>query len=214
MAIIFSQDWDVFPGREDEYENFIMEYVPRSAKLGLQAIGGFCVEVGFGPRLVFLSSVGSLKSLCDVLSDKEYRNLLLDLKKYVINYQTKVLEPTGRVKKEAYELQKGIWKYNQYYDLIPGKKEAYADFIINEHLPVLEKFDYMEVTGGFNVIMGGFSEIVAEFKFKSPVDIGRLLDNEEYRKTTIKLRRNYVVNYRSRIMRTTGRFEEPRWYRL
>lgn len=214
MAILFSQDWDIFPGREDDYENFIMEYLPQCVKLGLQPVGGFYVEVGFGPRIVFVSSVESLEDLCTVLCKKEYKDLLLELKKYVINYLVKVLEPTGRVKHETYEIQKGVWKYNQYYDLIPGKKEEYADFIIKEHLPTMEKIDYAEVTGGWNVAMGGFSEIVAEFTFKSPVDIGRILDDEDFRRITTKLRRNYVVNYRSRIMRTTERFEEPRWYRL
>lgn len=107
-----------------------------------------------------------------------------------------------------------MWKYNQYYDLIPGKKKEYADFIINEHLPTMQSIDYVDVAGGWNVTMGGSSEIIAEFNFKSPVDIGRILDNEDFRRITTTLRRNYVVNYRSRIMRATERFDEPRWYRL
>ncbi len=214
MTILFTQDWDIFPGGEDEYEEFIIRYIPQCEKLGLRAVGGFYIEVGFGPRIIFLSSVESLEDLCSVLSDKAYKDLLLELKKQVFNYQSKVLEPTGRVKHETYGIQKGVWKFNQYYDLIPGKKKEYADFVIQEHLPAMEKIDYAEVTGGWNVVMGGISEIVAEFTFKSPVDIGRLLENEDFKRITTKLRRNYVVNYKSRIMRTTERFEEPKWYRL
>jgi hypothetical protein len=214
MAILFSQDWDIFPGMEDAYEDFISKYIPQCERLGLQAVGGFYVEVGFGPRIIFLGSIESFEGLCKAMASKEFKDLLLELKKYVINYQSKVLEPTGRVKREKYEIQKGVWKYNQYYDLIPGKKKEYADFVINEHLPTMQSIDYVEVTGGWNVTMGGSSEIIAEFTFKSPVDIGRILDNEDFRKITTTLRRNYVVNYRSRIMRTTERFDEPRWYRL
>lgn len=214
MRILFSQDWDILPEKEDEYDEFIAEFIRECEKLGIQAVGGFYIEVGFGPRIVFVGSAESLEKLGGIISGKAYKDILLELKKYVVNYGTRVLEPTGRVKHEAYEIQKGVWKYNQYYDLIPGKKEEYADFIINEHLPAMEKIDYVEVTGGWNVIMGGFCEIIAEFTFKSPVDIGRILDNEDFRRITDKLRRDYVINYRTRVMRTTERFDEPKWYRL
>ena len=214
MTILFTQDFDIFPGKEGEYENFIATYIRQCDRMGLQSVGGFYVEVGFGPRIIFLGKTNSLDDLYRVMAGTPFKESLLELKKYVINYQSKILEPTGRVKHESYEIQKGVWKYNQYYDLIPGKKKEYADFVIKEHLPTLQKIDYLEVTGGWNVVVGGFSEIVTEFTFKTPVDIGRLLDNEDFKRITRKLRLKYVLNFKSRIMRATERFEEPRWYRL
>ncbi len=124
------------------------------------------------------------------------------------------MEPTGRVKHNDYSIQKGVWKFNQYFDLVPGQKEAYSEFVLNEYLPAMEKIDYVEVTGGWNVLVGGSCEIISEFTFKSPVDIGRLFENGDFRNITRKLRRDYVVNFTTRIMRTTERFEESRWYRL
>ncbi len=132
----------------------------------------------------------------------------------VYNYVAGVYEPTGNVKREKYSIQKGVWKFNQYYDLRPGIKKEYADFIMNEHIPALKDLDYLEITGGWNVLFGGFSEIIAEFTFKDPIDIGRLLNNEDFRKVTMKLRNGYVLNYRSRILRCTERFDEPKWFRL
>ncbi|MBI5606885.1 MAG: hypothetical protein HY879_26440 [Deltaproteobacteria bacterium] len=214
MTILFTQDFDIFPGKEDDFEKFIADYIPQCDRMGLPAVGGFYVEVGFGPRIVGIRKTNSLDELYRVMAGTPFKESLLELKKYVINYQSKILEPTGRVKHEGYEIQKGVWKYNQYYDLIPGKKKEYADFVMNEHLPALQKIDYLEVTGGWNVVIGGFSEIVTEFTFKSPIDIGRMLDNEDFKRITRKLRLNYVLNFKSRIMRTTERFEEPRWYRL
>jgi len=215
MAIIFTQDWDVLPGGEDEYERFISEeYIPRCDKLGLKSVGGFYVEVGFGPRIVFLNSADTLEALFHGLAQKSFRELVLKLKHYVVNYRNKVLEPTGRVKHENYTIQRGVWKFNQYYDLIPGKKKEYAEFVINEHIPTLERLDYLEITGGWNVVMGGFSEIITEFTFKDPRDIQEMLENQDFRCVTNKLCCNYVVNYASRIMRTTERFDEPKWFRL
>jgi hypothetical protein len=63
-------------------------------------------------------------------------------------------------------------------------------------------------------VIGGISEIIAELTFKDPLDIGRLLSNEEFRKLTLKLRTRFVSNYASRIMRCTERFDEPKWFRL
>jgi hypothetical protein len=215
MAIIFTQCWDILPGREDEYEKFISEeYIPECDRLGLKSVGGFYVEVGFGPKIVFLNSTDSVDLLFRRLAEKSFKDLVTRLKNYVVNYRNKILEPTGRVKHENYTIQKGVWKFNQYYDLIPGKKKEYADFVIREHIPTLEKLDYLEITGGWNVIMGGFSEIITEFTFKDPHDIARMLENQDFRNVTNKLCGDYVVNYSSRIMRTTERFDEPKWFRL
>ncbi len=215
MAIIFTQDWDIIPGRRDDYERFISEeYMPECDRLGLKSVGGFYVEVGFGPRILFLNSSENIDALFHGLAQKSFKELIVKLKHYVVNYRNKVLEPTGRVKHETYSIQKGVWKFNQYYDLIPGKKRDYAEFVIKEHIPTLQSLDYLELTGGWNVIMGGFSEIITEFTFKDPHDIARMLDNQDFRRVTGKLCCNYVVNYATRIMRTTERFDEPKWYRL
>ncbi|OQX01410.1 MAG: hypothetical protein BWK80_59985 [Desulfobacteraceae bacterium IS3] len=215
MSIIFTQEWDIIPGREEGYEDFLSEKcMAEWGRLGLESVGGFYVEVGEGPRIISLKSAESFESLYKAMSDKSFLALIDELKGYVINYRSRVLQPTGRVKRDKYEIQKGVWKYNQYYNLVPGRQKEYADFIVGEHLPTMAKIDYVEVTGGWKSVIGGAREIIAELTFKTPVDIGRLLDNEDFRRITQKLRRNYVSNYTSRIMRTTERFEEPRWYRL
>ena len=213
MAILYTQAFNVILGQEAAYEEFIADYIPRLNKLGLRSVGGFYVVCGFGPRTIHVCRAESIDDLCRTMSTKEFRDLVLDLKQHVINFRTKILDPTGRVKHEEYELRRGVWKFNQYYDLMPGKKKEYADFIVNEYLPIIEKIDYVEVTGGWNVLVGGVSEIIAECTFKSPVDIGRLLDNPDFQRITDTLR-TFTLNYLSRIMKVTERFEESRWYSL
>jgi len=215
VPVLFTQSWDIIYGKQGEYADFIVQtFLPEMTAVGLVPVGGYYLEVGFGPRIVGLHKANDLEELSRCVSSTRFKELVLNLKSVVYNYRTAVLEPTGRVKREEYTIQKGVWKFNQLYDLRPGAKKAYADFIINEHVPTLSKLDYMEVTGGWNVVLGGVSEIIAEFTFKDPVDIGRLLNNEDFRRLTLRLKNEYVINYQSRILRCTERFDEPRWFRL
>jgi hypothetical protein len=154
------------------------------------------------------------RSFARLITSQTFKQLALELKSLVYNARSAVLEPKGNAKQKPYAIQKGVWKFNQYFDLRPGMKKAYAAFILNEHLPMLQRLDYMEVTGGWNVVIGGVSEIIAELTFKDPVDIGRLLNNEDFRKLNLKLKTQYVTNYTSRILRCTERFDEPKWFRL
>lgn len=214
MSVLFTQSWDIIHGKDSEYAQFIVDtYLPEMAEMGLVPVGGYYVEVGFGPRIVAVFSVNETEEVLKTIAGKRFKDLLLLLKTIIMNYRGSVLEPTGAVKRGKYTIQKGVWKLNQYYDLKPGAKKAYADFVINEHIPTMQKITYVEVTGGWNVLIGGISEIIAEFTFKDAMDVGRLLMNEDYRRITQKLRSEYTMNYTSRIMRSTERFDEPRWFK-
>lgn len=209
------QWWDIIPGQEDAYDEFITDkYMPQLQKLGLTPKGGYYLSVGLGPRIAFVATTESMMAMGEILSSAVYKELMLELKSYVINYSSRITEPTGRIKHEGYDIQKGVWKYIQYYDLMPGKKKEYADFIINTYLPALAKLDYVEVTGSWNLVMGSFAEITGELTMQTAVDVGRLLENRDFNQLVNVMRQNYVLNYGSRILRTTERFEQPRWYTL
>lgn len=215
MTILLAQDWDIILETGDQYEEFITQtYFPKCKELGLNSVGGFYVEVGFGPRIVSIKKTDSLSDLMKIMSSKEFKTLHSQLREYVVSYKSRILEPTGRVKNNDYKIQKGVWKFNQYYDLIPGLKSQYSDFIIKEYIPTMEQLDYVEITGGWNVLVGGICEVIAEMTFKTPVDIGRMFEDGRYKTIAEKLQRNYVMNYMTRIMRTTERFEQTKWYRL
>jgi len=215
MSLLFVQNWDIIQGKEDEYTRYVNDtYLPEITTLGFIPVGGYYVEVGFGPRILAIFSSESLDDISRIITGKDFRGITLKLKNFVCNYRNTVLESTGSVKRVRYPVQKGVWKYNQYYDLRPGLKSAYANFIINEHLPAMKKIDFLEVTGGWNVVLGGFCEIIAEFTFKDPEDIGRLMKNEDFRRVTRKLKNEFVTNYANRILRSTERFDEPKWFKL
>jgi len=209
MSMLFTQNYDVIEEEEDEYASFVADvYIPRTEELGLRNVGGFYVEMGFGPRIIAVHAAEDLEELSRTLVSREFRDLTFGLKSLVYNYRNTVFEPTGRTQpqQETYKIQKNVWKLNQYYDVKPELKLAYKEHILKEHLPAMREIDYVQVIGGWNVVLGGVSEIMAELTFKNPQDIGRLMNNDNFRKVTTKLRRKYVRNYASRVLRCTERF--------
>lgn len=215
MSLLFTQDWDVVRGKEDAYAEFVNRtFIPECNKLGLQSVGGFYVAVGVGPSVISIKSVPSLSELYSAMASERFISLKHALKNYVINYSSKILEPTFLSGKKDYVIQKGVWKFNIYYDVNPDRRKEYEHFLRSKVLPTLAELDYVEVTEGWNVLIGGFSEVILELTFRDSVDIGRLLGNPGFREVTYTLSRDYVRNYKSRILRTTERFDEPRWFRL
>ena len=215
MSLLFFQFWDVVQGREDEYARYVNNtYLPEMATFGFVPVGGYYVEVGFGPRIIAGFSSESLGEISKIITGKGFKGLVLDLKKYVANFKNLVLESDGTIKLEKYPIQKNVWKFNQYYDLRPEMKNEYEHFMINEYLPAVQKIDYVKITNCWNVVLGGFCEIILECTSKDPEDIGRLMNNEEFHKVTNRLRRGFITNYTNRILRSTKWFNEPKWFKL
>ena len=76
MAILFTQYWDVIPGKFDEYSSFVThEYNPTLQNLGIRLVGGYYVAVGEGPRIVAVATVDETENLRQTLSSREYRDL-------------------------------------------------------------------------------------------------------------------------------------------
>lgn len=215
MSLLFIQYWDIIEGKEDDYAGYFNDtYLPAIATLGFVPVGGYYVEIGFGPRTIAVFSSESLGEISGIIARADFRDLTLGLKKYVANFNNTVLEPQGTVKTGKYPVQKSVWKFNQYYDLKPEMREEYEQFLVHEYVPRMEKLDYFKVTNCWNVILGGFCDIILEFTFKEPEDIGKLLKNEDFLRYTGRLKGKYITKYTNRVQRSTQWFREPKWFRL
>jgi hypothetical protein len=215
MAVLLTQSWDVIQGKEDEYRTFITsEFLPGLAATGLAPVGGYFVEVGTGPRIIAVQRGTATDELCRVFGETEFKQMVLRLKSLVGHYRAALLEPLGKMKQEDYTIPGGAWKFNQYYDLRPGMKREYGRYVMDEYFPAIESLGYVEVTGGWNVTLGGVSEITAELTFNDPTDIGRMLTDREFRHASGRLQAEFVTNYQNKILRCTERFDEPLWFRL
>jgi hypothetical protein len=209
MIFLFNQHWDIIPGKEEEYTQFaINHYIPTMKKIGVNPVGGFHVVVGEGPRVISVGTVDSLQKLQKAIETEEYEKVTAQIQRYVFNYCSRILNPTGRVKIDKYNIQLRIWKFNQYFNIIPGKEKEYTEFVLKDHLPTMEKLG-IKMTGGWRVVVGCGPYIVAEGTANSLIEIAKAIDTDEFRRVTKILTSRYVTDYSSRILAPTGRIELP-----
>lgn len=209
MAILFSQYWDVNPGEYDDYSRFISEeFNPVLEKLGVELVGGFYAAVGAGPRIVAVAAVRNDMGLLAALSSREYRLISTKLMQYVYNYGSRVWIPTGMFRHQAYSIQTGAWKFNQYYDIVPGKEKEHNRFVVEEAIPAMKEMG-VPVTHGWRLSVGTGPRILAECTARGLADIAKAIDTAEYRKLSRTLKKDYTTNFSSRILAPTGRLEIP-----
>jgi len=209
MAILYTQYWDVMPGKFDEYSTFVTnEYNPTVEKLGIRLVGGYYVAVGEGPRIVAVAEVENVDSLHRSLSTKEYRVVANRLLQHVWKYSSKVWAPSGQIQKGPYQIQTGVWKFNQYYNVLRGKEEAHYRFVKEECIPVMKELG-VPITAGWRLVIGAGPRTLAECTARGIVDIAKAIDTSEFRRLVRKHKNEYATDYGSRILAPTGRVEVP-----
>jgi hypothetical protein len=142
------------------------------------------------------------------METEEYEKVTAQVQCYVLNYCSRILKPTGRVRTDKYTIQLRVWKFNQYFNIIPGKEKEYTEFVLKDHLPTMEKLG-IKMTGGWRVVVGCGPYIVAEGTANSLIEIAKAIDTDEFRRVTKILVSNHVTDYSSRILAPTGRIELP-----
>ena len=209
MPILFTQYWDVMPGKFDDYAAFVSnEYNPSLQNLGIRLVGGYYVVVGEGPRIVAVAEVEDVDSLHRLLATKEYRILSERLSGYVWKYSSNVWAPAGRVLGGPYRIQTGVWKFNQYYNVLPGKDDEHYRFVKDECLPTLKELG-VPMTGGWRLVVGTGPKILAECTARGIVEIAKAVDSSQFRRLVRKLKNEIASDYSSRILAPTGRIEVP-----
>lgn len=213
MAVLFTQHWDVLPGKDQAYSNFVMtHYIPTMDRLGIPQVGGYYVAVGMGPRIIAVGVAENLHQLEEALVSEEFQEITNGLMEHIKNYHSKIMVPTGRVNMKGYGIQTGIWKFNQYWNLIPGMEKEYTQFIVGDYIPTIENLG-IKVTGGWRVIVGSGPYIVAENSAPSIVEIAKVIDSDDFRRINRKLKTTYITDYHSRILAPTGRIDVPYFMR-
>lgn len=209
MTILFTQYWDVMPGKFDEYSSFVTdEYIPALNKLGLKLLGGYYVAVGQGPRIVAVATVQEQDYLRKILATEEYRVLFEKLLQVVWKYSSRLYVSSGRVMEGPYNIQVGAWKFNQYYNILRGKEEEHYRFVKDECVPGMKELK-VPITGAWRLLIGDGPRILAECTGRNIVDIAKCIDTSEFRRLVRALKKHYATDYSSRILAPTGRIEVP-----
>ena len=89
--------WDIKPGRESEYFEFIVrEFAPRLMKLGIQPTEAWYTVYGNGPQILTGVVSEDLQTMRQILAGDEWAELLNELMHFVSNFRQKIVAATGR----------------------------------------------------------------------------------------------------------------------
>ena len=213
MAILFTQHWDVVENKENEYQNFILgRYIPTFEKTGLRIAGAYYVVVGAGPRIVSISTTEDPLVFQKAITSEEYSGLLDELLPFIRNYASRLYKSYGPIKVDRYELQLGVWKFNQYLNVLPGMEKDYGKFLEEEFIPMMEKLG-IKVTNIWKVIIGNGPFVLVEGTSPKIEEVAKSIAADEFRILTRKLKSKYVSDYQSRILAPTRRVEIPYFIR-
>jgi hypothetical protein len=209
MAILFAQYWDVVENKEKEYEMFILgKYIPTYEKTGLRLVGAYYVVVGAGPRIIGVSTTEDLLVFQKAVTSEEYSDLLEELFPLVRNYSSKLYKSYGPIRVDRYEMQLGVWKFNQYFNILPGMEKDYRAFLEAEFIPTMGKLG-IQVTNIWKAVIGSGPFILVEGTSPKIEEIAKAIATDEYRMLTRVLKSKYVTDYQSRILAPTRRVEIP-----
>ena len=209
MTILFSQYWDVIPGKFDDYSSFVSaEYNPTLEELGIKLLGGYYVAVGEGPRIIAAATVDDHGTLLNALSSEKFRILIAKLRLFVHNYGSRLWVGSGRLKEGPYSIQMGAWKFNQYYNVVPGMEEEHYRFVKDGCIPGMEALG-VPITQGWRLAIGSGPRTLAECSARKIEDIAGAIDTSEFRRLVRILKKDYATDYSSRILAPTGRIEVP-----
>lgn len=99
MTIKLLMNWDIKPGRDQEYFEFVVrEWVPGIQRLGLKPTGAWYTVYSRDkdqPQIMTEGIADDIDSMHEILTSDEWQQLFDKLSDYVSNYQQKIVRATG-----------------------------------------------------------------------------------------------------------------------
>ncbi len=93
MAVKLLMTWDIKPGREQEYFEFIVQdFIPTLERLGLRAEDAWFTVYGDYPQILTSVVAESVDDVRRALASPEWRRIAERLGEYVANFEYKVVE--------------------------------------------------------------------------------------------------------------------------
>ena len=93
MAVKLLMTWDILPGREQEYFEFVVrEFIPEIQQLGLEPSDAWVTVYGNQPQILTSANVRGGESLQRILASAEWDGLVVKLNDYVENLKLKTVK--------------------------------------------------------------------------------------------------------------------------
>lgn len=96
MAVKVLMTWDVIPGREQEYFEFVgRELVPGMQRLGIQPTEAWLTTYGNAPQILTGGMTQDLREMRKALTSEEWVTLRDRLMEFVTNFRSRIVRATG-----------------------------------------------------------------------------------------------------------------------
>ncbi len=92
MTVKLIMTWDITPGREQEYFEFVVrEFIPQVQQMGMELKDAWLTMYGDQPQIMASAQMADLPSMQGILDSKEWQGLVNRLMDFVENYQYKIV---------------------------------------------------------------------------------------------------------------------------
>jgi len=92
MAVKLLMTWDILPGREQEYLEFVVrDWIPGIQRLGLEPSDAWYTMYGEQPQILAAAQTASLASLQSILDSQDWKSLTRQLLDYVEDFNYKIV---------------------------------------------------------------------------------------------------------------------------
>lgn len=96
MPIKLLMTWDIVPGREQEYFEFVIrELVPGMQRIGIQPTEAWFTQYGNSPQMLTGGVAENMVTMKKALESDDWRRLHDKLGQYVTNFNLKLVHATG-----------------------------------------------------------------------------------------------------------------------
>ena len=96
MAVKLLMTWDILPGREQEYFEFVVrDFMPVIQNLGMEPSDASYTMYGSQPQVMAAVQMSSINSLQSVMNSDDWKNLILRLLDYIEDFNYKVVQARG-----------------------------------------------------------------------------------------------------------------------
>ena len=93
MAVKLLMTWDILPGREQEYFEFVVrDFIPTVQRMGMEPSDAWFTMYGSQPQILAAMQMNSINSLQLALGSSEWQELTQRLFDYVENFEYKVVQ--------------------------------------------------------------------------------------------------------------------------
>ena len=96
MAVKLLLTWDILPGREQDYFEFVVrDFIPGMQHLGMEPGDAWFTMYGSQPQILVAAQMNSMNALQTVLGSSDWDSLTHRLLDYVENFNFKVVQARG-----------------------------------------------------------------------------------------------------------------------